>query len=378
MHLNFGALLAGLGRDFAFRIANAARAPGDYLFATLLPEEQRFTYHVESGTMTIRATMAGLVGMDSPYPPGGVIDSSKFEEQTLKIANEIPLTEQALRTLQDMMLRLSIGGSSPTNDVITRNLLNFVQKVIVQPHLDTAEWLRGQALVTGKVQWTFGGITIDVDYGVPGGGVHDGAANFLTHRTGNDGYGGTTSKFWTDWRAAKRILKSVRAVIAHSTTIDEIRYNEENQLVTLSEDGAGVRLRKVTEVGGADFTRDAGDVVNLIAYDREAEVLDPANPAVPKKIPFMPVGKLLFVGNNTIEGFSVGVDEGSTEDPNRNNRLGYTHIAPTVEGDGRPGRWANVFSPEHEPYKIIGRGASNLLPVIEAPTKVVVASTVIA
>lgn len=365
MNLDFAALLLGLGRDFAFQIANAARAPGDYLFATLLPEQNRFTYDVKSGTMTIRATMAGLAAMDSPYPPGGMIDSSKFAESTLKIANEIPLSEQALRTLQDMMLRL--GNSAPTNEIILQNLLNFVQKVIVQPHLDTAEWLRSRALVTGAIQWTFGDIVINVDYGIP-------TANKLTARVGADGYGGATSKFWTDDRAARRILKRLRARIAHPDTIDMIRYNTANEVVTVAEDATGVTLRRVI-ADGSQFTRDAGDVVRLIPYDKEAEILDPDNPGQTIVIPFMPTGKVLWIGENVVNGFNIGVDQGSTQDPALNNRLGYTHIAPTVEGGGRPGRWANVFTPQNEPYKIHGRGASNLLPVLEAPGKVVIGTT---
>lgn len=365
MNLDFAALLLGLGRDFAFQIANAARAPGDYLFATLLPEQNRFSYHVQTGTMTIRATMAGLAAMDSPYPPGGMVDSSKFAEQTIKIANEIPLSEQALRTLQDMMLRL--GNSAPTNEVILQNVLNFVQKVIVQPHLDTAEWLRSRALVTGLLQWTFGDIVVNVDYNVPAG-------NKLTARTGNDGYGGSTSKFWTDERAARRILKRVRARIANPETIDMIRYNTANDVVTVAEDGGLITLRRIVP-DTATFTADAGDVVRLIAYDKEAEILDPDNPGQTIKIPFMPTGKVLWIGDNVVNGFNIGVDQGSTLDPALNNRLGFTHIAPTVEGGGRPGRWANVFTPQNEPYKIHGRGVTNLLPVIEAPSKIVIGTT---
>jgi len=365
MHINFAALLLGLGADFAFQIANAARTPGDYLFATLLPEQNRFSYHVQSGTMTIRATMAGLAGMDSPYPPGGLIDSSKFAEQTAKIANQIPLNEQTLRQLQEIMLRLG-ASNAPTNDVILSNLLNFVQKVVVQPHMDTAEWLRGQALVFGELDWTFGDIHLEVDYNVPSG-------NMLTPRTGNDGYGGSASKFWTDERAARRILKRVRARIANPETIDMIRYNSANEVVTISENGSSIQIRRINSDG--QFTNDAGDVITIISYDKEADVLDPANLAVPIKVPFMPTGKVLWVGDNVVDGFNVGVDQGSTIDPSANNRLGYTHIAPTVEGGGRPGRWANVFTPPHEPYQIVGRGVTNLLPVIEAPGKIVVGTT---
>lgn len=368
MFINFAALIAALGPGAAAVIANRARTPANYLFNTFLPERARYGYSIQSGNVTIRATMAGLVGMDSPYPPGGAITSTSLSERTAKIANEIPINEQTMRTLQEMLLHLQVSNA-PTNDVVLTQLLNFVAKVIVQPHLDTAEWMRGRALTTGRLQWTMNGIILDVDYGMP-------SANLLTARAGNDAYGGSTSKFHTDWKAARRILKRVRAVIAHPTTIDEIRFNTVNQLVTIREDENGVTLRRTNSDGS--FTSDALDVMTFIPYDLEAEVIDPAAPGGTKTIPFMEVGKVIFVAPNTVSGFAVNVDEGSTEDPNRSNELGYTHIAPTVEGGGVPGRWADLFTPQHEPYKVIGRGASNLLPVLEAADKVVVATTAIA
>jgi hypothetical protein len=365
MNVNFRAILAAMGPGAAFRIANTARTAADYLFAQLLPEQTKFSYDIQSGNMTIRATMAGLVGMDSPYPPGGAIDTRTFAERTAKIANEVPLNEQTLRALQEMVMRLQLNNA-PTNDAVTRQVLNFVQKIIVQPHLDTMEWLRGQALVTGAIDWTFGKIRLQVDYGVPVG-------NFLTNRTGNNAYGGSTSKFWDDIRTIRRTLGSVRTIIAHPTTIDEIRYNPVNAVITIDEGAGGVRMRKVNSDGVP--TQDVSDVITLVAYDKEADVLDPTGAGVTVKVPFMPTGKLLGVGNNQQSGFSINVGAGGTDDLEAQNALGYTHIAPTIEGGGRPGRWADVFTPEHEPYKIIGRGVTNGLPVIEAPEKIVVAST---
>src|SRR3954471_20208260 len=102
MFVNFQAITAALGNGAAFRIANQTRAPGDYFFETLLPERNLWSYQAESGQITIRATMAGLVGSDSSYPPGGVIDASTFVEQIAKIANEVMLTEGTLRQLQQM------------------------------------------------------------------------------------------------------------------------------------------------------------------------------------------------------------------------------------------------------------------------------------
>src|SRR5574343_582056 len=230
MDLNFATALAALGANAAFRIANAARPSNAYLFATLLPEKPDYDYHVESGFMTVRTTMAGLVGMDSPYPPGGQVEVSAFSERTAKIANQVFLPEYTMRKLQAMLMQLQLSGQ-PTVSAIQTEALNFLNKVVIQAHMDTAEWLRAQALVTGAIAWTFNGKTLAVDYGIPG-------ANKLTTRTGEDAYHGNTSKFWTDVREAKRLLKyDVRACLAHPTTIDSILYNDYNKLQVLSKAG---------------------------------------------------------------------------------------------------------------------------------------------
>lgn len=366
MFLDFIAAIAALGTGAAVRIANAARPAGDYLFNTLLPEQNRPSYSVQSGNMTIRATMAGLVAMDSPYPPGGLVESSEFHEQTAKIANEVSLSEQALRTLQDFMLRMGLGGTG-TTEALAKEALNFLDKVILQPHMDTAEWLRGQALVFGAIDWTFNRKRLQVDYLFPAG-------NFLTPRTGNDGYGGSTSKFWVDVRLLRKALKgNVRAIIAHPDTIDMIRYNPVNSLVTVAEGDGSITFRRTVN-NGASFSPDQGDTVTFVSYNKEGEMLNPADPENPVVMPFMERGKLLGVGNNASSGYQVG--QGSVVDaPDDSNILGYTHIAPTTEGGGRPGRWADIYTPQNMPYALNGRAVSNILPVIEAPSKVAVATT---
>lgn len=367
MFVNFGAVLAALGQGSAFRIANAARTPGDYLFETLLPERSLWTYQAESGNLTIRATMAGLVGTDSAYPPGGVIDATTFVEQIAKIANEVMLTEGTLRQIQQMMMQLQVDNQ-PTTEAIQREVLNFLDKIVVQPHLDTMEWLRGQALIHGAINWTFNKKSLVVSYGVDAG-------NFLPTRTAvaHTAYFDTDSMFWDDVRSLRRLLRTsgMRAIIAHPDTIDDARYNPANSMVVVNESPGSITFRKVNDSG--QFTQDVSDQVTIVTYDREAEVLNPADTATTLRIPFMERGKLLGVGNNTTTGFRVG--QGGTDDPNATNELGYTHIGPTVEGGGRPGRWADLYTPQSMPWQLNGRGVTNGLPVIEAADKIAVATT---
>lgn len=370
MNFNFEEALQNLGADATFMIASEARPPADYLFNTLLPERNEVSYTVKSADMTVRTTMAGFVGLDSPYPPSGVTELSTFMEEAAKIANTATLSEASLRRLQTIIMQMQAGGNVD-NDFLVNEALNFLNKVIIQAHLDRAEWMRGQALVNGEIDWTFNNKNLVVNYGIP-------SANVLTNRTGNDAWDGSTSQFWTDIRLLTAALRyNVRAFIVHPDTLWAILNNDVNKAEVLRQDAfagntAQVTLRRL--IGDNERpSQDNRDLVTLIAYGGEGEILDLSNLGQTVNVPFMPSGKILGVGNNTRSGYRVG--EGATPDPLEDKALGYTHIAPTVEGGGRPGRWAQLFTPENLPMQLHGRGVSNMLPVIEAPQKVAVASS---
>jgi hypothetical protein len=361
MEFSFREALDKLGRNAGFRIVNDARPASDYLFNTLLPEINKPSYYVDSGYMIIRSVMAGLVGMSSPYPPGGVMDASTFLEKTGKTANKETLEEEALRSIQELMNQRGLTGDARIQ-FLADEAYNFQEKVILQGHMDTAEWLRAEALYTGKIDWTFNGIHLDIDYGVPSSFIN-------ANRTGNDAYTAdhADNKFWADHYAALAALKyNVRAVIAHTDTILKIVNNDRLKL-DVSQNGNTFRLRRYrTRGNGEVFSSDFRDTVNLIAYDLEGEVLNPADTSKTIRIPFAKAGKLLYVANNRRNGYRVG--EGSTPDPIREQALGYTHVAPTVEGGGAMGRWGRLFIPEDAQWSVRGEGVSNLLPVREDVT----------
>ena len=365
MEITFSEALRTLSPNAAFRVANEARPPADYLFATFLRERADYDYTATAGSMTVRTTMAGPVGMDSPYPPGGLVEESTFSEGTAKIAIHTYLPEYALRKLQQRFMHLQLRNQL-TVEGVQREALNFEDKVIVQAMLDTAEYLRGLALATGTLNWAFGQKNLAVNYGIP-------ASNMLPERTGTAGYGGTASVFWNDHRTARRVLRyQVEAGIAHPDTIDMIIYNPANALNVIDQTGNTFTLqRKVgnTEQGSTD-TR---DTVQLIAYGAEGEVFNPANPAVTTLVPFMPRGRVLWLGRAGQTGYQVG--QGSTKRADTSAELGYTHLAPTVEGGGVPGRWARLYTPEGQPWSLHGQGAMNVLPVIERPTLIAVQRT---
>ena len=364
MNLDFTPILKDLGPDFGFRIANEAKMPDRYAFNRILPERTLPRYDVKSGSMTIRPTMAGLVGMDSPYPPGGNISVSKFLEETAKIANSIPLTEVALRDLQAFLQGLT-GNATASKELLAQTVLNFTRKVVVQAHYDTMEYLRGQALLFGEIDWTFNGIALTVDYGVPAG-------NLFATRTGTSAYGGSASTFWADHRAARKLLKhNVQEILMHADTWDEILGNDVNKIQVISETGSQFRIRRLIGTNEREST-DARDTLTISLYSDYGAVLDPADTKKTIDVDFLPPGKILYVGRNNDNGFRIG--EGPTEDPDAARALGYTHIGPTVEG-GTPGRWARTFTPQTKPWMLVGEGVTNGLPVIDAPKKIVVLST---
>lgn len=367
MELNFQAAIDALGGQTAmFRIANEARPASDYLFATLLPERNLPSYFVEAGSMTIRPTLAGLAAMDSPYPPGGLVEVSTFLERTAKIANHVPLSEKSLRELQDFLLRAA-GQQQDTNGLIQGEVLNFYNKVILQAHMDTMEYLRGQALCFGAINWTYNQKSLVVDYGIP-------ATHILTQRTiaGNTAYGGSSSSFWTDHREAQRLLRyNVRAVLMHTDMFNAIVSNTANAVQVIAQDGNVFTLQQTRVIGGNTVpSPDQRDRVTIITYALEGEVLDPANPGETIRVPFMERTRVVWVGAGGVSGYRVG--QGATDDPNEQLAVGYSHIAPTVEGGGRAGRWGRVFTPQDKPWMIVGEGVTNGLPVIENEKAIVI------
>lgn len=376
MNLNFADALAALGPGVALQMANQARPAPDYLFNTFLPERGVPDYMVRSGTMTIRTTMAGMVGMDSAYPKGGQVELSTFAQQAAKFAIQAPLNEGILRQLQMLVMRDLVpggAGQGVATERVAQTALNFLDKVIIQAHLDLFEWLRGKALTTGGLDWDQNGIHLVVDYGIP-------AAQKLTKRTGTAAWDSSASKFWEDIGLIYKYLgvwnPSLR-IIAHPTTVEAIIGNDVNKVIVVAQDQGSVRLQKFS--GSTErFMGDARNTVTITIYAKEAEVYDLANPGKTKKIPFMPSGLLLAVApTGNLNQFVVGA---GTQQPNplAELELGYTHLAPTVEGGGAPGRWSRLYTPEGRPWELVGEGVANGLPCIQVPERIVVGSSEIA
>lgn len=352
-------------------MAAEARPQSSYLLNKILPNRNRSDYQARSGSMTIRTTMAGLVGMDTDYPEGGLIDSTSFNEQVAKIALKSTLREAQIREIQAFIQQrmLSANGQASQQDITTQMVteaLNFLDKIIIQAHMDAEEYLKGRALFTGNIDWTFGKIRLLVDYGIP-------SANKPAQRTGNDGYGGSASKFWTDVRFHRRTQKTgIASIVMHPDTADMIQYNSANNIVLVSDPAdMNSRIWRKINPSTNTFTADGNDVVQVLTYGLEGEIYDLANPGKTTRVPFCPTGVVASFGRNQASQYVVG--QGST--PPAEIELGYGHVAPTIEGGGVTGRWAQLYTPEAEPWQLIGRGAENFLPVIEDASKIVLTTT---
>jgi len=366
----FNDALDELDDNFAFEIANGVRAPDRYLFSDVLPVRNRTTYKVENGSLTVRPTMAGVTGMDAPYAPSGHMDFTTFLERTAKITNEVSFPEKALRELQRTVRTLDVNSAQAKEQVV-ESVMNFTAKVLVQAHIDTAEYLRGQALQYGKIDWSFGNIDLTVDYGIP-------SSHKLNTKTGTDAYGGSTSKWWDDHlKAQERLGYNYDGPYMHVQTFHDIVENPENdiQIVQQNENVFNLARLKRDENGNRTEmqSNDTRERAEVTVYTEEGEMIDPSDPDTTIRVPFMEPGRVFWVGQGKTDSFRVGT--GATDAAELEYDLGYTHMGPTVEGNGQPGRWANTYVPEGQEWQLIGQGVQNMLPVIENPERLVLSST---
>ena len=379
MQFNFAAIIEQLNArlpksdNFAFRIARASVVPADYVFNSILPQEDRMGYHVDGGTMTITPTMLGMVPMDSPYPPMGAISTTTFFENTTKLGGQMFFPEKFQRDLiswEQSIASLGFNDGASTGSIASSINARRLEAVIgfanmvAKAHWDTNEFLRGQALTLGLLNWTYSDIPLSVNYNVP-------SANLPAQRTGTAAYNGSASTFWTDIRWVYTKLENPQFIMNTNTWLAIIGQAANNIRVVVNEGGVReiVRFVGTTETNSTDMR----DRVRIVIYNKSGSVIK-ADGTLQAK-PFLPDGKIICVGRATPDGFEF--TQGSVANPDNDLRLGYTHIAPTIEGQGRPGPWARIFVPEARPYQLIAETAGNMLPVILNPNRLVVLDTTI-
>lgn len=375
----FASITAALSANGGLtRLANTPPDPAEYLLTSVLPRQQRPDYEVRGGTLKINTIMAGLVGMDSPYPQGSAIQLSTFSEKTAKIAMSIQLTEEHQRELNKFLQLAQLGqlpGQTPGN-LLTNAALNLYEKGCIQALDDTEEYLRAQALMNGALSWTFNGKTLNVDYDVPAG-------NKYAQRTGTSGYGAAGSTFWADYLAADQGVYGADMLLMSNNTLNKIINNPAHSIRVISDTYSPQRsIRRVQVVRSIQSTqginvgddRDARYAVTLTAYMRRGKIVNPAQLGATIDVQMIPDNKIAVIGR---QEFNQLISLDGTPTPQYN--LGYTHIAPTIEGQnqGSPlGRYGRLYTPQNRPWELLAEAVENCLPVIEAPERLILLSTV--
>lgn len=366
--MSFVEALRQLPEEDVLLVAREARPTSDYIWETILPDRPRRSYYVSNKAMSVKTTMAGMVGMDSPYTPGGAVSTSTFLEQTTKLSLTISMGEQLLREIQDYF------GPDGDPKALAQEALNFYRKVCIQGVLDRMEWMRGEVLRTGVLDWTYNGLNVNVDYGIP-------AANILTLRTiaGTDAYHLAGSGFWEDVASVHSLLKDYNSIvgIAHPNTIDAIVSQPANNIVVTgrTDNGRITLQRWVDRLGNPVESSDYRDRLTLVAHSAEGEYIDTSSifDGTTTTVPFCKPGFITWVASGNAPGYRLG--DGATTEPRNSLELGFTHIAPTVEGGGSPGIWGRLYTPEYKPWQLVADVVANMLPVIETPERIVIAST---
>jgi hypothetical protein len=373
MDATFASVLQQLGNQGIQNLVNAQpEQDADYLGLRFLPEITKNDYRVSGGNIKVKGTLAPTIGMDSPFPEGGFVGMSSLEEMTAKFGMSVTLSEGILRELQKMLDALSLGrgGIGNREQMITNTVINFVQEMIVRPHDDQREWMRCQALTEGIIKQMSNRSQLNVDYDIPVG-------NKLTLKTGTSAYGRSASVWDADYRTARQKLGwAVMATIMHTSTLEQLVDNPANNLIVTNETFSPdrktriVNVRKKTNNGGViSFDLDARSSYTLIGYGKSGSIPNLASPGDLIEVPFIAPGRIAIFGDAVRRNLLP-----QTENTPR-DALGYYHIGPTVEGDGRLGRWARVYTPEGRPMFIRAEGCENSLPAFDSPERVVLLST---
>ena len=358
------------GDNFAFKMARTVVTPGDYLFNQILPQQLHNTYHVTGGSMRIIPSMLGTVSMDTPYPKMGGMSAKTFFENTIKMAGAFHFPEQQLRQLQEWAQSMvatsvmdgQVGGIQAAMDAKAQAAALGLARMMLKAQWDTYEWLRGQALMKGAIDnWVFNGKTVNVDYEVP--------AAHKKNRTSGDAYHESGSLFWTDIRFAHTKLQNMKVFMNLNTfwsivdqAANNIRIDTQSDLMASIVRDAGTLQRE---------RNDQRDRLDIGFYNKSGSLID-AKTGEETVVPFLTDGYIIIVGEEKTGSYELL--EGSTADPENTYQLGYTHIAPTVEG-GRPGFWSRVFTPENLPYQLRAETASNGLPVMVNPKRLIILKT---
>lgn len=350
--VTFQQILQELSRADYVRMANDPINEAEFILASILPEERRASYEAKRGSMRIIPTMAGETGNDSPYVPTGDLELDAWSQGLAKFTATGTISENQQIEFQQMRDQLRLLGNLDGANTYTRTFfLSWLETWIREAFRQQNEYLRGQALSSGQLVLRGG----TVDLGVP-------AENKATY---------TADQLWQAIRWGDRKVKAVRARVTDWDTLDALVDDPANKVSITAETVSAqgnvkiVALRRLVN-NDANFSTDQRDATQIVAYKGEGRIKLPTGELV--TVPYWPTGTLSFIGNNQRQQVA---EDGVTS---TREALGYTHVGPTVEGDGRPGVWMNGRVPDGRPYHVITEGAERVMTVLDEPKKLGIAT----
>jgi hypothetical protein len=374
------------GENFAFRLARNANTPDDYLFSNrVLPRTNKPTWNITGGTLTITPTDLKPVAMDATPAPMGNLQATFLNEQISKFGGQMFFNEKQQRELltmeQEIYLNAGLnGGASPYGDINTQmnmlsttgradsatingarinrilGIINFIKLA----HWNTSESLAGEALTEGVLDENFSGLDVTVDYKVP-------AANIKTY-SGTDRFDQSASKWWTFVRLAYKMFRNPQFYGNSNAYFDIV----ENPVNKVREQFLTGDVRPMSKYNENVITQkqDANERMNFNVYDKAGAVMDPRLKTLVSK-PFLKDKRVIVIGElNTSQ---IELELGGVTDPDNALRLGYTHVGPSIEGGGRPGIYANIYTENHKPMQLFVDTYVNMLPAILNGKKLMIA-----
>jgi hypothetical protein len=376
------------GDNFAFRRARNANQPGSYLFNKILPRQNRNNFHTVGGTMTMTATMMGPVAMDSDPAPFGNIEADTFFEKIQKFGGAMFFNEKQQREMMELekeiRLDTSMNGQMAAGEIDTQinmmsdtgradsgtingariNRLLDVNNMIIKSNWDTGEWLCGEALTEGKIDFNFGGLETKIDYRIP-------AKNIKTY-TGNDRFDQSASKWYEFLQFVYATIENPRIYLNQNAYFG-IANNPVNQIRSVDFTGDVRRLERYNPNVITQKT-DSREEATVNVYNKAGSIFDQTtDPKSPRLVPkpFLKDRRVLVIGGLNTDEYELTL--GGVTDPHNELQIGYNHIGPTIEGGGRPGIYANIYSMPHRAQQIFVDTYTNMLPVILNPKKICIA-----
>jgi hypothetical protein len=356
-------------QNYAFDVALGLNPPSDYKFITeVLPMQNKPDFHIAGGSMRLFVGMAAPVPMDSTPPKLGQMEASTFSEETAKFGGRIDMIEKDQRELMSNMANLSLTGASDSEvrGLLSNKALAFAS-MFPRAHWSTMEYLATRAIQDGALAIQVNGAPVNVNYGFPSGTI-------FTERTGTSAYNGSASVFWNDIKLVYDRLSNPRFIM-NSNTWRAIASQAFNSLDVVGDSFGMTRTFQKFRGSLERQSSDPRERMTAQIYDGSGALINYDNVGGVTNHQYIDDGKIICIGEPKPDGFTL--DLSGTDDPTNEWALGYTHIAPTVEGLGRSGLWSKVYVPEDRPMQLRGLTFGNYLPVIINPKRLVILRTTI-